>query len=81
MRGPRIAVANGSIHEPRLRIDDSAPRMTDPIVTSADGAPVRQNHSMPNMTPARQRNFATLDDLRAFVDGRMEAVTSSPRNR
>jgi hypothetical protein len=81
MRGPRIAVANGSIHEPRLRIDDSTPRMTDPIVTSADGAPVRQNRSVPNVSPARQRNFATLDDLRAFVDGRMEAVTSSPRNR
>lgn len=81
MRGRRVALADGALYEPNLRRDDSATRMPNPTVIGADGTPVPQRYRSPEATPVRQRNYATLDDLRAFVDGKIEAVTSSPRTR
>lgn len=81
-RGAQVRIAGGRIIEPESAIRDDAPtRMRPSLFESPDGT-VRAI----TPTPARvdiavrtARTFATLDDLRLFVQGRLAAVTV--RNR
>lgn len=73
LRGPGVDVRNGSVVDLAARRQADISRAADPTFTTPDGKPVPQHWGPRPERSVRQRNFATLDDLRAFVDGRIEA--------
>jgi hypothetical protein len=78
-RGPHVKIEEGRVVDIRARRADGVTRASDPTFTTPSGKPIPQHWTSRSEAPVRQRNFATLEDLRAFVEGRIEAVTSSPR--
>jgi len=79
-RGAAVRVENGTVWEASLRLDPATARMPDPAFTSADGAPIAQSpRAERSETPLLERNWATLDDLRSFVEGKIEAERGGAR--
>lgn len=79
-RGPSVRIENGSIWDASLRLDPRSARMADPVMTAADGTAIPQTRTAaPEVVPIHERHWATLDDLRAFVDGRIEASRGGQR--
>jgi len=79
-RGALVRVENGGVWDLSLLRDPSSPRMPDPVFTDGSGRAVeRQATPVPQATPLLERHFATLDDLRMFVDGRIAADRGGQR--
>jgi len=79
-RGPMVRVENGSVFDASLRLDPNSARVEEPVFTAADGSPLpRVPRAEPEKTPLLERHFASLDDLRSFVDGTLEASRGGDR--
>ena len=79
-RGPAVRVEGGSVWAASLRRDPKTARMGDPAFTAADGSAIPQpSRSVSEATPLLERNWATLDDLRSFLDGSVEAARGGSR--
>jgi len=79
-RGPMVRVENGSVFDASLRLDPTSVRMQEPVFTAADGSALpRTPRAEPEKTPLLERRFATLDDLRSFIDGRLQARSGGAR--
>lgn len=79
-RGPVVRVENGSVWDVSVLLDPASARMSDPVFTSATGAVVeRQRVPTSEATPLLERRFATLDDLRSFVAGAIDATVGGQR--
>jgi hypothetical protein len=79
-RGPAVRIENGSVWDASLRLDPASGRMSDPVFTAADGTAIPQSpRTAPEVTPLLERSFASIDDLRAFVDGKIGAARVGAR--
>lgn len=81
-RGAHVRIANGRVIEPETAIRDGAgTRMRPSYFESPDGMvrPIAQSPAPAAVAVRTARTFATFDDLRLFVQGRLAAVTV--RNR
>ncbi len=79
-RGSLVRVENGGVWDMTDRLDPASVRMSDPEFTDGAGRAVdRQARPAPQATPILERRFATLDDLRMFVDGRISAQRGGQR--
>ena len=82
MRGSPVELSNGRVIDIQMRRDDIGPRVTGMAITDASGSVVEQRTvvSRPfQVQPAR--TFASYDDLRLFVQGRLASIDSPVRTR
>ena len=72
-RGPLVRIDDGALHESPLGHMPDSTRMPEPVFTSSTGKVLpRIPVAEPEAVPLAQRQFATLDDLRLFVSGKIE---------
>jgi hypothetical protein len=82
-RGARVEVANGNVVNARQH-DSEIPepkRMGNPIILNADGTVAAAQIQRKSITATPQRTFATLDQVRDFVHGKLDAEQPRPRTR
>jgi|GEM_PF-2416373 len=79
-RGPRVVISEGKIVV-AAKVDPHAAqqKMAEPVALNADGTPAPTVARIQPLTVAPRHNYATMNQLRMFAHGRLEAA--GPKSR